>query len=901
MKTISQQVRVFISSTFVDMQKERDILIQDVFPVIKGLCNKLGVVFNMIDLRWGITEEDKAESKVFELCLDEIQQCKPYFIGLIGNRYGTILEDYNRDLEEKYGFIKENRGKSITEIEMILGALNEKNRERCFFYYKDPQMFNNDTYDNHDKEIEALKTKIDKLGIYHNHYNNFDSFKEQVQKDLENAILEDYPEEVDCIELQQRVYMHLQESMYVERDLWEKQVAEVIAIAEQRHTALLAVTNAPAGKTTTFNHIVNKIEDADKIIINFESDIKMRYFPAHYLYRMIRKGLHNYGYDFKDFEEFPEPTVLNNYESFNLSMLSILKKALFTIEYKRPLYILINDVNLFLASDKSRTFSKNIFFDIQKLPDNLYVIMTSNEVPEIILPDSQILSIRMNEAITVEFAKTFFVTYLSKFGKRIDGDILNNASRSLHFCEYRLIADFLISYCNYSSYREISKELLSKQNNLDILLFIYNYFISTMNDKCAGVFTEILLRVFFYKPGISEETLFASYKKETAIEITEYQVFEDLTDIDRSVIMRGLRYFCNTRSGIIYISSPYVESFIGNKIEHLLYVLYKNNSGRTRKVFEDSFSRLGLVTHIVQGNQLMEKDEFLNNVADKNGLKKIVMYAIFDPLCIVLDKTITEYSKVISEDDKAFIANELTDFEINVLMSVQETANLYQINTRTDLYAKILSNVDLMLFICSKSHALIKRLISDFIDLNIYIHKRQFSHVDKRSIAVTVNYVLEPIINADVEKYSEKLISDIANIAVTVLEDYEMTFYQRLKLGEIGCRLHVLGDYIVTACTEKDENKIFEIDYMCDCAEIEELPQILPMLTEKFDKVSNIFDKLLYAYYIIKVADRLLEEDRLTTEFFEDNLTCFEEIMTLRTYCFFPEITEFIDNFFEQI
>ena len=307
------------------------------------------------------------------------------------------------------------------------------------------------------------------------------------------------------------------------------------------------------------------------------------------------------------------------------------------------------------------------------------------------------------------------------------------------------------------------------------------------------------------------------------------------------------------------------------------------------------------MTHIVQGNQLMEKDEFLNNVADKNGLKKIVMYAIFDPLCIVLDKTITEYSKVISEDDKAFIANELTDFEINVLMSVQETANLYQINTRTDLYAKILSNVDLMLFICSKSHALIKRLISDFIDLNTYIHKRQFSHVDKKSIAFTVNYVLEPIINADVEKYSKKLISDIANIAVTVLEDYEMTFYQRLKLGEIGCRLHVLGDYIVSACTEKDENKIFEIDYMCDCAEIEELPQILPMLTEKFDKVSNIFDKLLYAYYIIKVADRLLEEDRLTTEFFEDNLTFFEEIMTLRTYCFFPEITEFIDNFFEQI
>lgn len=148
------QIRVFISSTFLDMQKEREILNLEVFPIVKGACDRLGVPFNMIDLRWGITEDDKARGNVLELCLDEIQHCKPYFIGLIGNRYGTILDDYDPDIEEKYQFIKENRDKSVTEMEMILGALSEENHERCFFYYKNPTLFVEEYNDKHDDAIE---------------------------------------------------------------------------------------------------------------------------------------------------------------------------------------------------------------------------------------------------------------------------------------------------------------------------------------------------------------------------------------------------------------------------------------------------------------------------------------------------------------------------------------------------------------------------------------------------------------------------------------------------------------------------------------------------------------------------------------------------------------------------
>ncbi len=50
-------VRVFVSSTFRDMQKEREELVKQVFPHLRKLCEDRGVVWGDVDLRWGVTEE----------------------------------------------------------------------------------------------------------------------------------------------------------------------------------------------------------------------------------------------------------------------------------------------------------------------------------------------------------------------------------------------------------------------------------------------------------------------------------------------------------------------------------------------------------------------------------------------------------------------------------------------------------------------------------------------------------------------------------------------------------------------------------------------------------------------------------------------------------------------------
>src|SRR5258708_21323387 len=87
------ELRVFVSSTFRDLRDEREYLVKKVFPEIRALCRERGVMFTEIDLRWGLTDEQASLGQVVRICLDEIDRCRPYFIGIIGSRYGWTPED----------------------------------------------------------------------------------------------------------------------------------------------------------------------------------------------------------------------------------------------------------------------------------------------------------------------------------------------------------------------------------------------------------------------------------------------------------------------------------------------------------------------------------------------------------------------------------------------------------------------------------------------------------------------------------------------------------------------------------------------------------------------------------------------------------------------------------------
>jgi len=137
----NRRVRVFISSTFRDMKEERDELMTHTWPELRRFCRERQVELVVVDLRWGIAEEQSTRKETLKLCLDEIEHCRPFFIGLLGERYGWTPGDdaFTADLKEEQPWLKDLHGKSVTELEILHGVLNNPDMaRRSFFYFRVP-------------------------------------------------------------------------------------------------------------------------------------------------------------------------------------------------------------------------------------------------------------------------------------------------------------------------------------------------------------------------------------------------------------------------------------------------------------------------------------------------------------------------------------------------------------------------------------------------------------------------------------------------------------------------------------------------------------------------------------------------------------------------------------------
>ena len=140
----NRQIRVFISSTFQDMEGERSYLINRTFPKLRDLASKRGVTLTELDLRWGITDEESKSGRVVDICLREIENSIPFFIGIIGNRYGWVPEkkDIGDGVTERFPsvthYLKDHL--SVTEMEMQFGVLEREEDMHAFFYIKEPEV-----------------------------------------------------------------------------------------------------------------------------------------------------------------------------------------------------------------------------------------------------------------------------------------------------------------------------------------------------------------------------------------------------------------------------------------------------------------------------------------------------------------------------------------------------------------------------------------------------------------------------------------------------------------------------------------------------------------------------------------------------------------------------------------
>src|SRR6266568_4425881 len=72
------------------------------------------------------------------ICLEEVELCRPFFLCLLGERYGFIPQALPRETIERFPWLTEYADRSVTELEILHGALLQPEKlGTVFFYFRD--------------------------------------------------------------------------------------------------------------------------------------------------------------------------------------------------------------------------------------------------------------------------------------------------------------------------------------------------------------------------------------------------------------------------------------------------------------------------------------------------------------------------------------------------------------------------------------------------------------------------------------------------------------------------------------------------------------------------------------------------------------------------------------------
>jgi tetratricopeptide (TPR) repeat protein len=203
------------------MQKEREELVKRIFPQLRKLCEDRFVTWGEVDLRWGITDEQTAEGRVLPICLAEIERCRPYFIGLLGERYGSLPDQIPQELIEQEPWLREHLHHSVMELEILHGVLrNPQMADRSLFYFRDlayldhlalgadPADYRSENQAASQK-LAALKDRIRASGLpLRENYPDPQALGQLVLEDLTRIINDLYPEGAEPAPLDREAAEH---------------------------------------------------------------------------------------------------------------------------------------------------------------------------------------------------------------------------------------------------------------------------------------------------------------------------------------------------------------------------------------------------------------------------------------------------------------------------------------------------------------------------------------------------------------------------------------------------------------------------------------------------------------------------------------------------------------------
>jgi hypothetical protein len=286
----NRQLRIFISSTFRDMQAERDYLIQNTFPSLRKYCAERDVLLQEIDLRWGITEEESKQGKVVDTCLKEIKNTYPFFIGLLGERYGWVPDEQEQENIKSTGIFEDKEfawvqsklreGTSITEIEIQNGVLRAEGKVHAYFYFRSPTMevpddFKEQAGSEGAIKLESLKKTIREQKKYPvKEYESVIKLGELVERDIKYLVDTQFPKffknEYHKEQYEQMAFLKSRTVVYIPVTELDK---ELDLFAESEARGLMITGDSGMGKSALLANWIQKRENrgGEKTVYHFIS------------------------------------------------------------------------------------------------------------------------------------------------------------------------------------------------------------------------------------------------------------------------------------------------------------------------------------------------------------------------------------------------------------------------------------------------------------------------------------------------------------------------------------------------------------------------------------------------------------------------------------------------------
>ena len=505
-----RRVRVFISSTFRDMMGEREHLIKNVFPKLKTQCRELGIDFSEVDLRWGVTEDDAKQGKVIEICLDEIDRSRPYFIGILGERYGWVptLESFGNfeRVLHNYEWLKGDleHGLSITEMEIQYGVLrNPAMKGHAFFYLRDEKLTPGKEYREKEGSTEQQKLKqLKQILRQQDEYpvRDFDAIEklgEMIYEDLSKSVFdeedlkikEDSPEQKLRDQLE---YIKLLTDFYIPDRKLTNRVNELL----KKTNRFLLTGDHGSGKTA---FLANWIAGFGE---NPSGDVPVFYFPD------ASGGSKNFRLVLEEMlaqlnRIFPG---LPDFQSHHPNPAHALSEVLNAIPASEKVYLIIDGVERL----KQMEFFGPLFWIPPALPANIKLVFTTNSknIQEVLTEKGFV--IETVPSLKENLQKSFINDYLLKYGKKLPADVVKKiVSHPLsdNSLAIKVLLDELRIFGRHEELRQHLDFYLEAGNTVDLFEKLLQRLENDYEASAEGVVRKSLSHLAVSHKGLTEEEL----------------------------------------------------------------------------------------------------------------------------------------------------------------------------------------------------------------------------------------------------------------------------------------------------------------------------------------------------------------------------------------------------------